>query len=150
MIRPSMLCLSCLALLLTASPAGAMRLAVPLPELCARASVIVVAEVTTTEGRWRVGEPAGIETTVDIAITRVVRGQPPTAVSFVVPGGSIGSLSQWISEAPRFLPDARYLLLLASDAGHWALVGGADGALLIPWGEGEEAAALAALGACGA
>lgn len=133
---------------LLASPAEATRAPVSLPKLCAEASAVVVAEVTTLEGRWRAGEPGGIETVVSVAVTEAVRGAPPASLSFVVPGGSFRAVTETVSEAPRFRTDARYLLLLAADGPAWRLLGGVDGVTLVPWGEGERERALARLGGC--
>lgn len=133
---------------LLSPPAGATRAPVSLPKLCAEASAVVVAEVTTLEGRWRAGEPGGIETVVSVAVTEAVRGAPPASLSFVVPGGSFGGVTETVSEAPRFRTDARYLLLLAADGPAWRLLGGVDGMTLVPWGEGERDRALARLGGC--
>lgn len=136
------------ALLLSTGPAWAVRVYVPLPTLCAQAPVVAIGEVTAIEGRWRAGEPGGIESVVDVAITRVVRGSAPDAVTVVLPGGTVGRVTETISEAPRARVDARYLMLLAPGADGYTLVGGADGLVPVPWTEGAEAAAIARLGGC--
>jgi hypothetical protein len=132
----------------TAGPAWAERQPVALPALCARASLVVVAEATTVEGRWRAGEPGGIESVVTFAVTRTVRGRAPDWLSVVVPGGRVGRLTERVSEAAEFRTDARYLLLLTSDGSDWRLEGGVDGVVPVPWAEGAEAAAIGRLGAC--
>ena len=130
--------------------AEATRAPVSMPSLCAEATAVVVAEVTTTEGRWQSGGLGGIETLVSVAVSRSVRGAAPPSFGFVVPGGSVNGITQTISEAPRFRTDARYLLFLAPAGAGWRLVGGVDGARPVPWGEGELERALADFGACGA
>lgn len=146
-----MLLAALLAALLAPTPAAAVRVERPRPALCARASLVVIAEVTGIEGRW--GTHDGIESVVDVAVVRVVRGAlRDDGLSIVTPGGTVGGLTQTISEAPRFSSDARYLLLLTATDDGWALVGGADGAIPLRWketGAGEsEASAVASLGGC--
>lgn len=130
--------------------AGATRAPVSRGALCAEADAVVVAEVTTTEGRWRVGQLGGIETLVSVAVTEQLRGRAPASLSFVVPGGVVGGLRQTISEAPDLRTDARYLLFLAREGSGWRLVGGADGVEPIPWAVGELERASARAGGCGA
>ena len=150
--------------LLAPLPAAALRQPMPRPEMCARAAAVVVGEVTGTESFWQAD--GTIATRADVAVTRVLRGRVPDALSIAYPGGSVGGLTLTVSEAPRLRADARYLFLLApGDGGRgesppqrppagWRLVGGPDGAIRLGWsagGVGEtEAAAVASLGACGA
>lgn len=124
--------------------AAALATQVPIPraELCARSPLVVLAEVTGVEGRFT--QDGAIETLVDLAVLRTLRGAAPAGLVVVVPGGRAGGLSLSVSEAPRLSPDARYLLLLAPRAdGHWAPVGGAQGVSPVPWGVD-----LASVGGC--
>jgi hypothetical protein len=133
-----------LLLTLWGREAAATRRAIPLPELCSRAALVVIAEVTGQEGAP--GDPFPIETWSDLAITRVVRGDLPAETPRVVtPGGALGGMRLTVSEAPDLRVDGRYLLLLTPrQDGGWRVEGGPDGALRL----GDEAAAVASLGGC--
>lgn len=133
-----------LLLALWGREAAATRRAIPRPALCARAALVVVAEVTGQEGAP--GDPFPIETWSDLAILRVLRGDlPEEAPRVVTPGGRIGDMRLTISEAPELRVDGRYLLLLSPrQAGGWQVEGGPDGAVRL----GDEATAVASLGGC--
>lgn len=145
--RPG-LAVAILALGALPSPALASRVPMSLPALCGRASLVVVGEITGGEARWT-ADDRGIETRWDVHVSRVVRGEPREDLVVRASGGTVGGITQTISEAPRLRSDGRYLLLLGPGADAWELVGGADGAVPLPWDDPQaEARALANLGAC--
>jgi len=133
-----------LPLALWGSGALAMRVQIPRSELCDRAALVLVAEVTGQEGAPGARFP--VETWSDLAVIRVLRGSlPAEAPRVVTPGGRIGELRLSISEAPELRVDGRYLLLLSPrQDGGWQVEGGPDGAVRL----GDEAAAVASLGGC--
>jgi hypothetical protein len=138
-----------LAFALLSNPAEASRAPVSRAALCARASAVVVAEVTGSEGQWSADPTGGIETWWDLAVTRTIRGEALADLRLRTPGGSVGGLTQTISEAPRLRTDARFLLLLSPSADGWQIVGGADGVVALPWDSPSAVEdAVASLGAC--
>jgi hypothetical protein len=152
-VRRSLRAVAVALLLLPAGPAHAIRVATPRPARCALADLVIVGEVTDATGRWRQGEPGGVETVVDVALIRTVRGSPPAdTVTVVTPGGTVGALTQTITDTASLRVDARYLLLLRRSPDGYTIVGGPDGAIPLRWsaaGAGEdEAAAIASLGDC--
>lgn len=129
--------------------AAASSMAPARPQVCARADVVVVGEVTGVEGRW---SNDGIESLVDIAVDRATKGAAPGSLSVRVLGGSVGKLQMHVSEAPVLVPDQRYLLLLVRKGDSFEVLG-REGAIAIrrPDGNGVgelESDALASLGAC--
>lgn len=133
--------------LLLAGPAFGFAIEVPRPHLCARASLVVVGEVTGGEARWT---PDGaIETVHHVSIARVVRGAPPPdALLVTTPGGRIGEVGLTIDHAATLAPDRRYLLLLAASGDGWRVVGEQQGAIALRHGGDDDAAAIASLGDC--
>lgn len=129
---------------LLAGEARAARVALPLPELCARSEAVVVAEITGYE--YQLNAQGLVETWSDLAILRVVHGRAPAGPARVVtPGGVVDGMRLSVSEAASLKVDHRYLLLLTPRPdGGFALTGGPDGAIPL----GDEAAAVARLEGC--
>jgi hypothetical protein len=120
------------------------------PEACARADVVVIGEVTGTEGAFR--QDGAIETRVDVSVERVRKGDAPADLVVRVLGGAAGGLRMHVAEAPELVPDQRYLLLLVRGADGWEVLG-REGVVAIRRADGQgrgeaEADAIASLGAC--
>ena len=119
-------------------------------QVCARADAVVIGEVTGQEAAWR--PDGGIETLVDVTVEAVQRGRAPGDLRITVAGGTVAGVRMEVSEAPRFVNDQRYLLLLVRREAGWEALG-LDGVIPIRrpdgQGRGEPAAeALASLGVC--
>ena len=139
--------------LLLATPAVAVQLAVPRPELCAASTQVVVADVTSTEVNWAAGDEGGLETRVWLTTHKTVRGHDDANLELVFPGGEKDGLMHWVEHVPQFDMDARYLLFLAPHPEKGLQVlGGELGAVRIatkPDEKGESLAkALRSLGDC--
>jgi hypothetical protein len=113
------------------APAFAFRLDVPLDQVCAASSLVVVGEVTTASSAWAPGQRAAIETWVDVAVERVAKGRLVSdSVLVRVPGGRIGDVALWVEDAPELEVDQRYLLLLTPTGdGSFVVTGGDVGSL---------------------
>lgn len=135
-----------LVLALAATPAAAVQARMDRPALCAAATAVAIGEVTGTEAAWR--QDGLLETRADVVVSQVVRGRAPEQLVVAVPGGVAAGLALTVSEAPTLRADRRYLLYLAPRGdGAWAIVGGPQGAVAIPW---EADADTFAAGACDA
>ena len=99
-------------LLLLSNPADAMQLALDRPAQCALADTVVVAEVTTIETRWTEGPQGGIEQVVWFAVDHVVKGDTADTLKIVLPGGTMGGLTQVVEDVPTLIADQSYLLML--------------------------------------
>ena len=139
--------LTTLAGLFLPTRAPAMRQSIPTGERCARATLVVDAEVISQEGIWN-GDR--IDTLVDLHVHSVLKGHSPETLTLQVPGGEVGGLVLRLSEAPTFATDHRYLLLLeARSDGTWTPVAGPDGVFPLPERSTAAARAIASqLGAC--
>jgi hypothetical protein len=137
---------------ITPRSASAVSIEVSRESLCDHATLVVVAEATGGASQWASGPLGGIETWTDFSVGRVLVGTSPDPLSVVSPGGVIGQQRYSVEDAAVFVPDQRYLLLLAWHNGGWRPVGGEHGAIPVrrnAQGRGEdEAAAIASLGVC--
>lgn len=120
-----------LALLLALAPADAAQIAYTRPQLCGLSTVVVVAEVTSTETRWSVGEDGGIETLVWLAPREGLKGVVPEPLALVVRGGQLGELGLVVEDQPALALDHTYLLLLQDTPAGLMVVGGEHGAVQI-------------------
>jgi hypothetical protein len=121
------------------------------PQLCGLSTVVVVAEVTSTETRWAPGPDGGIETIVWFATREAVKGVAPEPLVLTLPGGRLGEIGHWVEDQPALTVDATYLLLLADTSEGLKILGGERGAVPIatPGHEGEALdAAKRSLGDC--
>lgn len=116
------------------------------PEMCALASFVAVAEPTSSEVRWAADRSGGIETVVWLAIGPVVKGKPRDTLTLVLKGGEIDGLKQTVEDVPVLGVDRSYLLYLAPSDSGFVVVGGEQGAVLLPEGVGERG--IRALSGC--
>lgn len=131
-----------------ASPAWAVQRPTTLGELCARSALVVVGEVTGQESIFAADGSGRIETWVDVAVLRTLRGDPgPAPLRLSLPGGTVGDLRLTVEDTPVLATDARYLLLLAprADGAGWRVYGGEAGARPV---QQADAVTLADLGGC--
>jgi len=100
--------------------------------LCQRSALVIVGEVTDQEAEFAEDGSGRIETWVDVAVLRTLRGQPPAdSLRLVLPGGALAGLRLTVEHAPTLSTDASYLFLLSPRAAGqgWRVVGGEAGAL---------------------
>lgn len=134
---------SILLLLLFASPATALQSEMSRPELCRASTQVVVADVTSTETLWAIGEQGGLETRVWFSTQRSVRGTSKETLELLLPGGELDGLTHWVEHTPDFEMDARYLLFLAPHADRGTeVLGGEQGAIRIAAKPGDRGEAL--------
>ena len=139
-----------LALVLS-DPVQAAQIAWTRPQLCGLSSVVVVAEVTSTETRWAPGPDGGIETIVWLAPREAVKGVVPEPLALVLLGGSLDGIGLWVEDQPALALDHTYLLLLSESDDGLVVLGGERGAvpIAVDGHEGETlAGAKSSLGAC--
>lgn len=130
------------------SPAEAAQLRLTRAELCTVSDLVLVAEVTSGETRWADGTAGGIERIRWVAVRHLVSGgtrpsQASNTVEVVLPGGTIGELTQWVEDVPELLGNSTYLLFLAETDGELRVVGGEQGAVRIAERTGQKGEPLA-------
>lgn len=138
-------------LLALSDPSRAAQIAWTRPQLCGLASVVVVAEVTSTETRWAPGPEGGIETIVWLAARESVKGVTPEPLALTLQGGRLGEVALWVEDQPALALDHTYLFLLAASPAGLVVLGGERGAVPLATDahEGESvSAAKASLGDC--
>jgi hypothetical protein len=138
---------------LLAVPAGlAMQQQVDRPTLCSLAKLVVVAEPTTIETQWATGDRGGIERRAWLSVHQTVRGKAPDTIEIILPGGTMGEISQWVEDVPKLELDRPYLLFLGTHNERLLPIGGEQGAIplaIAPNKRGEDLAnALKSLGDC--
>lgn len=132
-------------------PAHASQIAWTRPQLCGMSSVVVVAEVTSTETRWAPGPDGGIETVVWLSPRESIKGLTPEPLALTLQGGRVGEVALWVEDQPALTLDHTYLFLLAESPAGLVVIGGERGAvpLALDGNEGESVtAAKASLGDC--
>ena len=67
------------------------------------ADYIIEGKVERVESRWN-EEQTSILTYTDLSIVKYVKGTPfaETALQIVTPGGTVGTISQWVEDQPIF------------------------------------------------
>lgn len=134
--------------------ASALQLDLSRPQLCSIADAVILAEVTDLETFWSEDQEGGIVRHAAIANLKTVHGQADAALTVLLPGGTIGELTQWVEDVPALRVDTRYLLFLDKVDHGWQVIGGDAGAVLITpggWRAGEtEEKAIASVGGCNA
>jgi len=83
-----------------------------LEDLSREASSIVIGEVTDAQSFW---EDGNIYTNVTISVEQYVKGAGGKQVTIKVLGGTVGDITQWVSDAPIFQIGERTLLFLRND-----------------------------------
>ena len=142
-----------LLLSLLASPGShAAQQQVDRPTLCSISTAVVVAEVTTIETQWAAGERGGIERRAWLSVLQTPQGEPQDTLEIILPGGSMGDISQWVEDVPKLELDRPYLLFLGTYQERLQIIGGDKGAIPIATKADEPgeslAKALKSLGGC--
>ncbi|MFQ6040114.1 MAG: FlgD immunoglobulin-like domain containing protein [Candidatus Poribacteria bacterium] len=97
-----------------------------LENLSREASSIVVGKVLDAQSQW---EDGNIYTYVTVSIELYVKGAGDREVTIKVLGGTVGDITEWVSDAPIFQVGEQTLLFLKDDAvvgrsqGKFAIVG---------------------------
>ncbi len=117
---------------LVAVLAGALQIEMTPQQRFETSTLVVHAEVTSSEVNWDPSVVGGIATTVWLAPIETLRGQAPDAIEVLLPGGRIDGIVSQVDDAASLVEDRRYLLFLVSDdAGRWHVIGGRDGAVRV-------------------
>jgi len=110
-----------IALVLTASTAGAATFLVPSDRTLVTASnAIVVATAGESHGRWAPG--GWIETVTELRVDEAIKGGIDTGETIHVTelGGSVSGISYIVAGSPKYAPGERVLLFLeTNDRGEW-------------------------------
>jgi hypothetical protein len=83
-----------------------------LEELSREASSIVVGEVIDAQSQW---EDGNIYTYVTVSVERYVKGVGNREVTIKVLGGTVGDITQWVSDVPVFQIGERAILFLKGE-----------------------------------
>jgi hypothetical protein len=122
------------------------------PTLCSISTAVVVAEVTSIETQWTAGERGGIERRAWLSVLQTAHGEPKDTLEIILPGGSIGEISQWVEDVPKLKLDTPYLLFLGTYQERLQIIGGDKGAIPIATKTGTTGEplpeALKSLGGC--
>lgn len=108
------------AAIIAPAPLGA-SIVLPLTPsaLGARADAVVDATVLDVRSSWNAAHD-GLETTVELAVERVVAGRAPSRVRVLQPGGAIGTSRQIVAGMPEFAIGERARLFLRRLPPGWA------------------------------
>lgn len=115
--------------LLWLATASALHLDMTPLELCKAVDRVVVAEVTDLDPQYTAD--GRIERRVHATVLRTVKGSEDDGVDFVLPGGTVGDQTYFVSDTPNLMANGRYLLFLHPQEGVLHLQGGEQGALRI-------------------
>ncbi|HSW36377.1 MAG TPA: matrixin family metalloprotease [Candidatus Limnocylindrales bacterium] len=112
-VKPMLLVMFALAALLTgAGEAHGRMVKMSLEDLTNEADSIVVGTIISTNSHWNT-DRTGIYTTARVAVEEELKTDTTQAmVTIIVPGGEVGEITQWVSDAPVFEPGERAVLFL--------------------------------------
>ncbi len=134
-VTASSLVLSCASP--TTGPAGgeiatSSIAALTTKQLADMSSAVIIGRVIELQSSWDTAH-AQIHTDITILVDRWIKGKPqPDKVHVSIPGGRVGDISQWVSDAPNFhVGEAVLLFLEKNDDGTMSIVGGTRGKLVI-------------------
>jgi hypothetical protein len=121
--------LSCFALLVVSATASALQPANDLASRVQTADLIVLAEPVSSECVFVTGTDWLLETRVTLAPRETWKGEPPTELELVLPGGELGELGVIVEDVPTLTVGQPTVLLLADTPVGWVVVGGEAGAI---------------------
>jgi hypothetical protein len=124
-----------LRLLLVLCAAGSAYAAlqpVSISVLCATADAVVVGEVASVDHQWASGR-AAIERHIWFSVED---GLQVDGLDVMVPGGTIGRLTQEVEHAAPLELDRRYLLTLRKVGEFWRVLGGEQGTVPLAANDG--------------
>jgi hypothetical protein len=130
-------------LLLVPGPAAAATFVETSVEEAARSAEAVVRGRVTSATARVAGDGRRVVTDVDIAVDSAWKGAPGATVRVVVPGGSTGSLAQWVDAAPTFEPGEEVVVFLGRRGDGWTVMGLALGKYRVDGPEARPALAHA-------
>ncbi len=113
--------------LLLAGPAEALRIKTNWAERVDLSEKVFRGEVVEVTSRWN-PEKTGIYTDVTFLIDEHVKGIGESQITIRIPGGTVGDMTQWVSDTARF-EIGDYGVILLEPSGH--VTGGADGVHLL-------------------
>lgn len=111
------------AALFGATAGATTMLAVDVPMLARGADAIVRGSVTRMDSHWT-GDHLRIVTDVEIDVGEAMKGQVPSRVTVVQPGGVVGDIGQTVSGLASFKVGEEVVLFLERRAGDSFLVSG--------------------------
>lgn len=103
--------------------------------LTRESDLIVIGKVINIDSQIK--EKGQIFTYVSIKVDQYIKGVSERAeILIVVPGGKVGELGMWVSEAPKFIPNQTNLLFLHHFGSNlYRVVGGIQGKLAVDKGK---------------
>lgn len=95
-------------------------------QMTQQANVIIQGKVANIDSRWENNNGGrGIFTYVDIAVSEYIKGTGDNIVRIKVPGGTVGDLTEWVSDTPQFNNNEEVILFLQPQ--FFRIVGWAQG-----------------------
>jgi hypothetical protein len=114
-------------------PAEALRLKVSWGERVDLSEKIVRGEVVLVKSYWN-PEKTLVYTDVKVLVDEYLKGDGPKEITVNLPGGTVGEITQWVSDTPQFgIGDYGVILLESSGQ----ITGGPDGVYLLEGEDGE-------------
>ncbi|MFH1382972.1 MAG: hypothetical protein ABIH70_08820 [Chloroflexota bacterium] len=102
-----------------------------LDDLTAAATNIIVGKVTTINSQWN-AEHTSINTDVTLAVEQQVKGSwNQSEITVQVPGGQVGTVTQWVEDSPGFSAGEHVLVFLELYDNIFRVVGGIQGKFVI-------------------
>jgi hypothetical protein len=82
-------------------------------QMTQRADVIIKGTVVNMESRWEdVNGGKGIFTYVNIAVSEYIKGTGANVIGVKVPGGTVGDITERVSDTPQFNPNEEVIVFL--------------------------------------
>jgi hypothetical protein len=119
--------------LLFALPVEALRLETTWGERVDLSEKIVRGQVVLMRSYWN-HEKMLIHTDVKLLIDEYLKGEGPKELTITIPGGTVGEITQWVSDTPQFHV-GDYGIIFLNPSGQ--VTGGPDGVYLLEGKGGE-------------
>jgi hypothetical protein len=122
----------CVILWLT-RPTEALRLKISWGEKVDLSENIFRGRVVLVKSYWN-PEKTLVYTDVKVLVDEYLKGDGPKEITVNLPGGTVGEITQWVSDTPQFDVGSYYVILLESSG---QVTGGPDGVYLLKGEDGD-------------
>lgn len=95
-------------------------------ELVSQSSAVVIATVNTKESHW-LPDSSLIVTKVRLTTSEVLYGKCPKDFEFTQEGGTVGTITLWVSTEKELATGSRYMVMLKEQGGQMSKIGGLYG-----------------------
>ena len=114
-------------------PTEAMRLKTSWGEKVDLSENIVRGQVIVVKSYWN-PEKRLVYTDVKVLVDEYLKGDGPKEITVNLPGGTVGGITQWVSDTPQFDVGSYYVILLELSG---QVTGGPDGVYLLKGEDGD-------------